>query len=105
MILVAIIISSVALLAAAASIMFIIQEKKRNQKRNTALLNHTEVLFNQLSRKIEQLESGTVPDFEKAKAAAQAVNEFNAGITGILGFDPHEALRKQRSENLGGEHV
>ena len=105
MVLVAIIISSVALLAAAASTIFIVQERKHNQKRNTALLNHTEFLYKQLEEKIKQLESGAVPDFEKAKAAAQAVNEFNAGITGILGFDPHEALKKQRSENLGGEYV
>jgi hypothetical protein len=47
-----------------------------------------------LQAKIAALENGTVPDFEKAKEAANAVNDFNAGISGILGFDPMEVIRK-----------
>lgn len=54
-----------------------------------------------LSGKVKDLEGGIVPDFEKAKAAADAVNNFNAGISGILGFDPHEVLKKQRND--GGD--
>lgn len=53
-----------------------------------------------LQGKVSALESGTVPDFEKAKEAANAVNDFNAGISGILGFDPMEVIRKQR-ESVG----
>lgn len=53
--------------------------------------------------RIEDLEKGVVPDYEKAKEAAEAVNDFHAGISGILGFDPHEVLRKQRHDNFGGE--
>ena len=36
--------------------------------------------------------------YEKAKAAAKAVNDFSTGISGILGFDPMEALRKSRKQ-------
>lgn len=49
---------------------------------------------------IEKLKSGTVPDYEAALAAANAVNDFNAGISAIMNFDPIDAARKRR---LGGE--
>lgn len=56
-----------------------------------------------LEKRIGALEKGAVPDFEKAKAAAEAVNDFNSGISGILGFDPYQVLKAQRGENTGGE--
>ena len=92
MIIFAIVTSSLALLAATAALALTIYERKRNQKRNTALM-----------RQVNDLNKGIVPDFEKAKAAAQAVNDFNAGISGILGFDPYEAIKAQRADNFGGE--
>lgn len=98
MIFVCLIFCSLALIAAGASLWFAILERSRSNKRNTALC----ALVDRLSDRVDALEKGTVPDFEKAKAAAAAVNDFNAGITGILGFDPYEAIRKQRKEN-GGE--
>lgn len=49
---------------------------------------------------IEKLKSGTVPNYEAALAAANAVNDFNAGISAIMNFDPIDAARKRR---LGGE--
>jgi hypothetical protein len=101
----AIVMSSLALLAAAYNAMNNVRERKRNQKQNTALLKHTELLIKPVAEKVANLEKGIVPDFEKAREAANAVNEFNDGITGILGFDPHEALKKLRSDNFGGEHV
>lgn len=88
----AIILSSLALLAALASFA---AETKRSQKQKIALA--------QFDKRLQDLEKGVVPDFEKAKAAAEAVNDFNAGISGILGFDPHEVLKKQRQE--GGEQL
>lgn len=115
---IAIVLSSLALLAATAAVALAIYERKRSLKRNTALAiqlgsditGMAEGLKKQFatelqdqSKRIEDLEKGIVPDFEKAKEAAKAVNDFNVGISGILGFDPHEALRKQRSENFGGE--
>lgn len=113
-----IILSSLALLAATTALALTICERKRSLERNTALTvqlkddvaaaiktseEKSAAARKELSRHIADLENGVVPDFEKAKAAAKAVDDFNTGISGILGFDPHEALRKQRSENYGGE--
>ena len=53
---------------------------------------------------VEKLEKGVVPDFEQAKAAANAVNDFNNGISNILGFDPMTALAEaQKKERYGDE--
>lgn len=46
-----------------------------------------------LKQRIEKLEQGVVPEHEQAKAAAAAVNDFNAGIVSILGYDPYDARR------------
>ena len=46
-----------------------------------------------LEQRIEKLEHGVVPEHEQAKAAAAAVNDFNAGIVSILGYDPYDARR------------
>ena len=115
---IAIILSSLALLAATAGLILTIRERKRSQKRNAALLRYiertardtlakatesAEALGKRCGDRIEALEKGVVPDFEKAKAAANAVNDFNAGITSIMGFDPYEALRAQRDGNSGGD--
>lgn len=125
---IAIIMSSLALLAALIGIGFTFSERKRNQKRNTDLMRHAEnvarnvadgltehiksmqanieELANKttaLQDKLTQLENGVIPDYEKAKEAAKAVNDFNAGITGILGFDPYAALQAQRDKDRGGE--
>lgn len=115
---IAIILSSLALLAATAGLILTIRERKRSQKRNAALVRYVErtaqdtlskameaieALEKRCGDRIEALEKGVVPDFEKAKAAANAVNDFNAGITSIMGFDPFEALRAQRDGNSGGD--
>ena len=115
---IAIVLSSLALLAATAGLILTIRERKRSQKRNAALLRYIErtaqdtlekateavkALEKSCGDRIEALEKGIVPDFEKAKAAANAVNDFNAGITSIMGFDPFEALRAQRDGNSGGD--
>ena len=49
-------------------------------------------------RRTDDLEKGIVPDFEQAREAARAVDNFNAGLSGILGFDPIETAKKQRME-------
>jgi len=48
--------------------------------------------------RIDDLEHGVVPDFEAARKAVNAVNDINKGISGILGFDPLEALKQSRQE-------
>ncbi|MGM9587242.1 MAG: hypothetical protein ACI3VA_07145 [Candidatus Limivicinus sp.] len=130
---ISLILSGLALLAASVSLIFTIQEKKRSQKRNAAMLDYTErkfeyywdqvnqkcidtlreasesiseinVTLSNMGAKIQDLERGITPDYEQAKAAANAVNDFNRGISNILGFDPMAAVRKQREqERVGGE--
>ena len=104
---IAIILGSLALLAALVGIGFTFSERKRNQKRNIAQLKYTETavknVADKFAERITKLENGTIPDYEKAKEAAKAVNDFNAGITGILGFDPYAALQAQRDKDRGGE--
>ena len=104
-----IILSSLALLAAASAVFLVLDERKRNQKRNTALTQYADAVTSQvetrLNERITALEKGIVPDFEKAKEAAKAVNDFNAGISGILGYDPYTALQAQREQNNGGERA
>lgn len=85
-------------------------EKKRSNKRNAAMLDFVTATVNRaiqssgLDSRIQKLEQGITPDYEQAKAAANAVNDFNRGITNILGFDPVSALKKeQQRERLGGD--
>lgn len=57
-----------------------------------------------LSDRVSVLEQGLAPDYEAAKEAVKSVNDFNRGISGILGFDPMEAVKKSRqNERMGGE--
>ena len=121
---IAIILSSLALLAATASLALTLRERKRSQERNTAMVQYTERLVQdalngakenlakawaeqcrEIDSRIGALEKGIVPDFEKAKAAANAVNDFNAGLASIMGFDPMEALKQQRDGGSGGDRL
>ncbi len=128
---IAIILSSLALLAAMTTMGLVLMERKRNQKRNTAMTQYvdtgtrgimerikkisgedeflanriSEISFDvsQLTSRVAELEGGTVPDYEKAKAAAKAVNDFHAGISDIFGFDPYDALKRSREKD--GEQI
>lgn len=123
------ILSGLALLAASVSLILTIQEKKRSQKRSAAMIDYvykecgridakvrslegkTDKAFCEsvgiasgLEQRVAKLEQGITPDYEQAKAAANAVNDFNRGISNILGFDPVAVARKQREqERVGGE--
>lgn len=129
MVIVALIIGSLALVAATVSVVLTVREHKRSQERNAAYVEtmrtvgqeHRTALENFLleelkkleartaqqvteaQTKVEQrlsdLEGGVIPDYEKAKQAAKAVNDFSAGISGILGFDPVEALKQSRKQD------
>lgn len=62
-----------------------------------------EALEHDLVDRIESLERGVVPDFEEAKRAAEAVNDFNKGLSAIMNFDPMaEAKRARNEENAKG---
>lgn len=121
------ILSGLALLAAILCLILIIQEKKRNQKRNAASLQYVDAavqkalvlakneahaaseavyknLCERFENRVSDLEKGVVPEFEEAKAAADAVNDFNRGLSAIMGFDPLEAARNiRKSRTIGGE--
>lgn len=73
--------------------------KVREQNRSLtgkfkALLTTTEKQINTLVPRIEELEHGLNPNYEAAKKANDALNDFNKGVAAILGFDPYAALHK-----------
>lgn len=120
--------SGLALLAACTSLYVACKNEKRSKKRNTAMLRYVEATadkacekavtiskdsirdnFAKLSASIDDvkrvcddLANGILPDYEQAKAAANAVNDFSRGISNILGFDPMQALAEQREKDKGG---
>lgn len=107
---IALVMSGLALLAASVSLLMSVIEKKRSKKRNAAMLDYVTATVNRgiqssgFDSRIQKLEQGITPDYEQAKAAANAVNDFNRGITNILGFDPVSALKKeQQRERIGGD--
>lgn len=110
------ILSGLAFLAAIISLVLTVRNEKRSEKRNATLINYvgaeckavsiaagayTEEQVKKLTERIENLEKGITPDYEQARAAANAVNDFNKGISNILGFDPHEALLANRHKEVG----
>lgn len=58
-----------------------------------------------LSTKVDKLEQGIVPDYQEALAAKNSVDEFNRGLSAIMGYDPMEVARKAREERLYGGEV
>lgn len=115
---IALIVSGLALLAAGVCLCLLIQEKKRNQERSAAALDYVDETVNSVKqeaaeyvakfaedmvRRIKNLENGVVPDYQQALAAANAVNDFNKGISNILGYDPGEALKAQREKERKGD--
>lgn len=114
-----IIMSALALCAAVASFISVGQSKKqigalrsRQDEENRNLSQwkgrHTDAhaqqnehlaeTLREIGRRVKSLEDGMCPDYEKAKAAAEAVNSFNDGLSNILGYDPIEAAKKQRQD-------
>ena len=56
------------------------------------------------STKVDNLEKGIIPDYQEALAAKNSVDEFNRGLSAIMGYDPMEVARKAREErHYGGE--
>jgi hypothetical protein len=130
---IALIVSGLALLAAGVCLCLLMQEKKRNQERNAAACDYVDAslvaseanmdakfanmlteLQDHLLREIysedkkihvrvENLEKGIIPDYEKATAAVNAVNDFNQGISNLLNYDPVSALAAQRERERQGE--
>lgn len=78
-------------LSAVLTVISAIRVKKQSRERILVL-----GAMNDFEARLKKLESGIVPDYEEAKKAAKAMDDFSAGITGILTYDPTEALRKSR---------
>lgn len=117
---IALMLSGLALLAAGVCLCLLMQEKKRNQERNASeeKLNnavnrcmeavgtetvHRIQVCDKLAERVANLESGVIPDYEKATAAVSAVNDFNQGISNLLNYDPVYALAAQRERERQGE--
>ena len=120
------IMSGLALLAATVCLTITLREKKRNEKRNAATLqyvdNRCDGNFNEMNQRdaeyrafledrmhdifvdLKQLKDGIVPDYQEALAAKNSVDEFNRGLSAIMGYDPMEIARKTReNRQYGGE--
>ena len=120
------IMSGLALLAATVCLTITLREKKRNEKRNAAALqyvdNRCDGNFNEMNQRdaeyrtfledrlhdifvdLKQLKDGIVPDYQEALAAKNSVDEFNRGLSAIMGYDPMAVARKAREErHYGGE--
>lgn len=57
-----------------------------------------------IRKRVHDLEGGIVPDYNEALAAKNSVDEFNKGLSAIMGYDPIAAYRKQaEKDKYGGE--
>lgn len=66
-------------------------------------VRHNSTNIDNISTKVDNLEKGIVPDYQEALAAKNSVDEFNRGLSAIMGFDPMEAARRSRQERMGAE--
>lgn len=51
-----------------------------------------------IKNQVEKLEEGVIPNFEEAKEAVKAVNDFNTGLASIMNYDPMAAIKRNREE-------
>jgi hypothetical protein len=72
-------------------------KREISRMRNTA--DGMREVLRQFADRLGNLEQGIVPDFEGAKAAVKAVNDFTTGLANIMGYDPMDAARKARGVN------
>lgn len=73
---------------------------KKTKEFNTeysTLITGIDERFNKIVLEVANLKNGSDPDYEKALAAAKAVNDFNSSIISIMNFDPIETARKKRA--------
>lgn len=121
----AMIVSGLALLAATTGLVIAIGNKKRSEERSAVLFVHIDETAKQCNahsdesirrlkidllkkdaetdQRIKNLENGITPDYEQAREAAKAVNNFSQGLTNILGFDPVNALQAERRKKEQGD--
>lgn len=72
---------------------------------------HTEIMqdvnnaVSPLKSAVEDITKGIVPDYEEARRAAEATNEFHRGIANILNYNEMDALRRMREADQSGNEV
>lgn len=71
-------------------------EREKENVENAHFRKATNSTLTEMFEEIGKLKAGTVPDYEAAKAAANAVNDFNAGLSAIMNFDPIAVARARR---------
>jgi 2,3-bisphosphoglycerate-independent phosphoglycerate mutase len=68
------------------------------------ILRDVNAVVDPLKAAVEDMSKGIVPDYEEAKKAAEATNEFHRGIANILNYNEMDSLRRMReAEQSGGE--
>lgn len=74
-----------------------IGEDTRNLGQRVQVLSDS---IHDLCEKVGALEKGICPDYEAAKEAAKAVDDFNSGLSAILNFDPLGEARRKRENPM-----
>ena len=74
-----------------------IDEDIRNLSQRAQVLSDS---IHDLCEKVGALEKGICPDYEAAKEAAKAVDDFNSGLSAILNFDPLGEARRKRENPM-----
>lgn len=85
-----------------AAVCFLLWRDLRGKEEISRLRSTTDSMrevMRQFAERLGNLEGGVVPDYEGAKAAVKAVNDFTAGLANIMGYDPMAAARKARGAN------
>ena len=99
------IILSILYSSVAISVSFSLSRKIKELRDDASRTNQSaEKKMESVNTRLEKLEKGIMPDYEQAKAAAEAVNNFSKGVSNILGFDPVQAYKEaQNREKMGGD--
>lgn len=85
-----------------AAVCFLLWRDSRSKEEISRLRSAADGMrevLRQFADRLGNLEQGIVPDFEGAKAAVKAVNDFTTGLANIMGYDPMDAARKARGVN------
>lgn len=80
-------------------LLFCIHLSRQIERSERICCEYTDAMNLLLSARIDALEKGISPDYDKAKEAANALNAFNDSINAILGYDPYKAIRQKDGDN------
>lgn len=80
-------------------LLYILFLNRKIERSERICCEYTDAMKILLAQRIEALEKGISPDYDKAKEAANALNAFNDSINAILGYDPYKAIRNKDGDN------